>query len=195
MEVATTRRPCTNDFASGLSSEKVRALVTTKDYERLYENDQLNLQMVAGLTFPFYSEARIYFPPTYRYDVGTDTYDSSEKNRIPAWCDRILRKGNNLRQHTYNTAPLFFSDHRPVYATFTCTVDVVDAKTKDHLSENLYAARRAAVGGQDGILDGDEDDDEDLIGYESIEPGLPPASSDRRKWWLEGGKCFSLQVE
>lgn len=38
---------------------------------------QLNLQMVAGLTFPFYSEARITFPPTYKYDNGTDQYDTS----------------------------------------------------------------------------------------------------------------------
>ncbi len=33
--------------------------------------------MVAGLTFPFYSEARITFLPTYRYDVGVDVYDTS----------------------------------------------------------------------------------------------------------------------
>lgn len=33
----------------------------------------------------------------------------------------------------------------------------------------------------------DDLDDEDLIGYDPIAPGLPPASSDRRKWWLENG--------
>ena len=47
------------------------------DLGTLYENDQLNLQMVAGLAFPFYSEARITFPPTYKFDIGTDTYDTS----------------------------------------------------------------------------------------------------------------------
>ena len=30
-----------------------------------------------ALTFPFYSEARITFLPTYRYDIGTDQYDTS----------------------------------------------------------------------------------------------------------------------
>lgn len=38
---------------------------------------QLHLQMVAGNTFPFYSEARITFLPTYKYNNGTDTYDTS----------------------------------------------------------------------------------------------------------------------
>lgn len=54
-----------------------RALVQKRDLQKLYENDQLNLQMVAGLAFPFYSESRITFMPTYRFDLGTDTYDSS----------------------------------------------------------------------------------------------------------------------
>ncbi|EOD52543.1 phosphoinositide phosphatase [Neofusicoccum parvum] len=65
------------NYRIGLNNEKVRKLVEVGDFETLYENDQLNLQMVAGLTFPFYSEARITFPPTYKYDLGTDTYDTS----------------------------------------------------------------------------------------------------------------------
>jgi hypothetical protein len=44
----------------------------------IYANPpKLNLQMVAGLSFPFYSEARIDFLPTYKFDVGTDRYDTS----------------------------------------------------------------------------------------------------------------------
>ena len=41
------------------------------------ESAQLNLQMVAGHTFPFYSESRITFMPTYKYNNGTDDYDTS----------------------------------------------------------------------------------------------------------------------
>lgn len=33
--------------------------------------------MVAGLAFPFYSEAKINFMPTYKFDIGTDRYDTS----------------------------------------------------------------------------------------------------------------------
>lgn len=35
------------------------------------------MQMVAGRAFPYYSESKITFNPTYRYDIGTDEFDSS----------------------------------------------------------------------------------------------------------------------
>ncbi|KAK3077430.1 hypothetical protein LTS18_010282, partial [Coniosporium uncinatum] len=175
------------NYRIGLSDEKVRKHIENGDLESLYANDQLNLQMVAGLTFPYYSEARITFPPTYKYDLGTDTYDTSEKSRIPAWCDRVLRKGSNTRQTGYDAAPLRFSDHRPVYATFQCNISMVDEKRKEQLSNHIYAKRKKVVGNSTANAGSDETDDEDLIGYDSIEPGLPPASSDRRKWWLDNG--------
>ena len=124
--------------------------------------------------------------PTYKYDNGTDDYDSSEKARIPAWCDRVLSKGDNLRQIHYNTAPLKFSDHRPVYATFQCTVSVVDEKRKEQINHELYNKRRATMGNASNKA-ADLSDEEDLLDYEAIEPGLPPASTDKRKWWLDGG--------
>ena len=133
--------------------------------------------------------------PTYKYDVGTDEYDSSDKARIPAWCDRVLTKGNNLRQIHYNTAPLKFSDHRPVFATFQCTITVVDDKKRDSISDELYQQRRAVVGDNTANTRAEDTEDEDLLGYESIEPGLPPASSDRRKWWLDGGLPVRSQVK
>lgn len=33
--------------------------------------------MIAGRAFQFYSEGPIGFPPTYKYDVGTENYDTS----------------------------------------------------------------------------------------------------------------------
>ncbi|KAK0731107.1 SacI homology domain-containing protein [Lasiosphaeris hirsuta] len=176
------------NYRIGLGLEMAKELVRRRDLERLYENDQLNLQMVAGLAFRFYSEARISFMPTYKFDLGSDEYDSSEKARIPAWTDRILRKGTNLRQLCYNSAPLRFSDHRPVYAAFECTVSIVNEKLRDKISRDIYHRRKTEVGSDTANLVADDSDDEDLIGYDAIEPGLPPASSDRQKWWLENGK-------
>lgn len=183
------------NYRIGLSSETARALVKRKDLETLYENDQLNLQMVAGLAFKFYSEARIGFMPTYRFDLGSDEYDTSEKARIPAWTDRILKKGTNLRQLLYDSAPLKFSDHRPVYAAFECRVVLVDEARREAISKDLYRKRKADV--QDSgshVGDFDDTEDEDLIGYDAIEPGLPPASSDRQKWWLDNKQPARAQV-
>ncbi|KAI1764743.1 SacI homology domain-containing protein [Hypoxylon sp. FL1150] len=183
------------NYRIGLSRERVMDLIQKQDLEGLYENDQLNLQMVAGLSFPYYSEARITFMPTYKFDVGTDTYDTSEKARIPAWTDRILRKGTNIRQLAYNRAPLRFSDHRPVFATFQCTVNIVDETLREQISRGLYERRKAEVGhAATSLLIDDSEDDEDLIGYDPIEPGLPPASSDRQRWWLDNGKMAKSTV-
>lgn len=36
--------------------------------------------------------------PTYKYDNGTDDYDTSEKARIPAYTDRVVYRGFNVRR-------------------------------------------------------------------------------------------------
>ncbi|KJZ76562.1 hypothetical protein HIM_03898 [Hirsutella minnesotensis 3608] len=183
------------NYRIGLGMEAARALIKRRDLETLYDNDQLNLQMVAGLSFQFYSEARIGFMPTYKFDIGTDTYDSSEKARIPAWTDRILRKGANLRQLAYDSAPLRFSDHRPVYATFECKVSIVNEAVREAISQELYERRKAELGDTTAHMsDGQDSEDDDLIGYDAIEPGLPPASSDRQKWWLDNKQPARAQI-
>lgn len=35
--------------------------------------------------FAGYEEGPVLFRPTYKYNLGTDNYDTSEKMRIPAW--------------------------------------------------------------------------------------------------------------
>ncbi|KAJ4864163.1 sacI homology domain-containing protein [Trichoderma breve] len=182
------------NYRIGLSSEVVRGLVKKRDLQTMYENDQLNLQMVAGLAFQFYSEARISFMPTYRFDIGTEVYDTSEKARIPAWTDRVLRKGAILRQTAYDSAPLLFSDHRPVYATFDCRVSLINEAQRNAISHELYDRRKIEVGDSAAHGDGEDTEDEDLIGYDAIEPGLPPASSDRQKWWLDNRQPARAQI-
>ncbi|CAI9760736.1 unnamed protein product [Fraxinus pennsylvanica] len=41
------------------------------------------------------------------------------------WCDRILWKGEGLKQMSYVRGESKFSDHRPVYSLFTVQVDNV----------------------------------------------------------------------
>lgn len=49
-------------------------------------------QQEGGNVFKNYQEGDITFPPTYKYDLFSDDYDTSEKCRAPAWTDRVLWK-------------------------------------------------------------------------------------------------------
>ena len=40
--------------------------------------------------FKHYKEGKITFIPSYKFDLGTDVYDTSKKQRTPSWTDRIL---------------------------------------------------------------------------------------------------------
>lgn len=128
------------NFRINLSNEEVKHLIFTKNYGALLANDQLHKQMMDGESFPFFEEMEIKFPPTYKFDKTTDTYDTSEKNRIPAWTDRILSKGSILTQKCYDSiAELLFSDHKPVFAIFEADVTILDEQLKLKLMNSIYA--------------------------------------------------------
>lgn len=58
----------------------------------LLPHDELIQQQKAGKAFhDGWQEGPIRFLPSYKYDVGkVGVFDSSEKQRCPSWCDRIL---------------------------------------------------------------------------------------------------------
>ena len=68
----------------------VECLAGRQDYEALLANDQLLRQMRRRAAFSGFREGSIRFPPTYKFDCGTDTYDTSKKARVPSYTDRVL---------------------------------------------------------------------------------------------------------
>jgi len=82
--------------------------------------------MPPGL-WPCFEEANIAFPPTYKYNKGTDVFDSSAKQRVPSWTDRVLwRRNSQIKPLAYAVAPGFrHSDHRPVFAQFEVTSELL----------------------------------------------------------------------
>ena len=65
-------------------------------WDELFKYDQLNIENNPQGPLRYFKEGKLQFAPTYKYDPGTDVYDTSEKGRIPAWCDRILWKGSDV---------------------------------------------------------------------------------------------------
>ncbi|CAI5480623.1 unnamed protein product [Closterium sp. Yama58-4] len=77
----------------GVSYEEACSAIARRQYPLLLECDQLRAEMKAGRAFVGMQESAVDFAPTYKFDRGTFkplAYDSGEKRRVPAWCDRIL---------------------------------------------------------------------------------------------------------
>ena len=102
----------------------VDALVQHRMIEVMLANDQLNLERAAGRVFKGFIEAYIHFMPTYKFDHASDRYDSSKKQRIPSYTDRILWKPTpSIQCLRYDSVEsVRTSDHRPVFATFNVKI-------------------------------------------------------------------------
>ncbi|KAH6557290.1 hypothetical protein KP509_1Z123500 [Ceratopteris richardii] len=72
------------------SSQITRSLLAKEDWDTLLEKDQLQMQRKAGRVFNGWSEGKIYFAPTYKYQTNSDSYVLEKfrlrwKKRTPAW--------------------------------------------------------------------------------------------------------------
>ena len=93
------------------------------------------------ICFSYHSRKRNLFRPTYKFDKGNDTYDSSLKKRIPGWTDRILFTPAKLDCLSYNSdESLRSSDHRPVYASFVFHVNIADTDKEKYKTEHEFSS-------------------------------------------------------
>lgn len=115
------------------------------DAHALQAHDQLLLARRAGAAFEGFTEAPLRFAPTYKYDIGSDVFDTSEKRRPPAWCDRVLWKANvppppsgsklvAARCTSYERHEERTSDHRPVSAA----LELLVARTNDEQRARVF---------------------------------------------------------
>lgn len=110
-----------------LSAEEIKLRISRDAFQTLLKHDQLIKQMQFGLVLEGFIEPKINFIPTYKYDPNTNDWDSSEKQRPPAWCDRILFCSTSTEIIHYRSHPkLNLSDHKPVSSLFAATVQIVD---------------------------------------------------------------------
>ncbi|XP_047328771.1 type IV inositol polyphosphate 5-phosphatase 11 [Impatiens glandulifera] len=106
----------------GINTFPARSLIHSDLHQMLTENDQLLQEAERGEIFNGYFEGTLAFKPTYKFDIGSSTYDTSHKVRVPSWTDRILFKieDNNkivASLHSYDSIDTVrSSDHKPVKA-------------------------------------------------------------------------------
>ncbi|XP_072264178.1 type II inositol 1,4,5-trisphosphate 5-phosphatase [Pyxicephalus adspersus] len=156
-----------------IDMEKVKKLIEMKDYKTIYESDQLKQQMEEKAVFDGFTEGEIHFQPTYKYDTGSDEWDTSEKCRAPAWCDRILWKGKNIKQLDYRSVmSLKTSDHKPVSSVFNIGVKVVKEELYRKTFEEIVRS-----------LDKMEND------------SIPSATLSQREFHFKDVKYMQLQVQ
>ncbi|KAJ2552210.1 Inositol-1,4,5-trisphosphate 5-phosphatase 1 [Coemansia sp. RSA 1836] len=159
--------------------------------------DQLSMQMASGKVFRGYQEAEIHFPPTYKFDDGTNTYDTSEKMRVPSWTDRIMYSGNSVRALEYYRDEITFSDHKPVLAMMEFDVVSVDKAQKRQILRKLYARRHGSMADaasssgaqsvksvEQRLIDWDNNNAQSVTPQPVVAAtSLPSPSSSTHAWW------------
>jgi len=122
-----------------LSDAEVRDLIKKGEYARILEHDQLQIEHKAGRVLNGMLEGKIGFQPTYKFDAGTQVYDTSEKKRVPSYTDRIFwRDTPHVKQEYYESNMEYLSsDHKPVVAGFTVGVRVIQQEKYQMCYRNL----------------------------------------------------------
>ncbi|XP_010517968.1 PREDICTED: type I inositol polyphosphate 5-phosphatase 12 [Camelina sativa] len=132
----------------GISYDEARDFVSQRSFDWLREKDQLRAEMKAGRVFQGMREAIITFPPTYKFErhrPGLGGYDSGEKKRIPAWCDRVIYRDTRTSPESecsldcpvvasimlYDACmDVTESDHKPVRCKFHVKIEHVDRSVR-----------------------------------------------------------------
>ncbi|KAH3663838.1 hypothetical protein OGAPHI_005241 [Ogataea philodendri] len=150
-------------------NEEVRSLLDSNELATLQDYDQLRIELKRRAEMRGFKEMPIKFIPTYKFDKGTSDYDSSEKQRVPSWTDRILYRGATLTQLAYNAiVELVYSDHKPIYGVFTSNVKLVDEKTKMEIVKKLYLQyKSSAMASKGAVIELNEADDDDTVDAKS----------------------------
>lgn len=147
------------NYRVDMDKDELKELIRIGDLASVLQHDQLKKQQECGAAFNNFLEGDIVFPPTYKYDLFSDDYDTSEKARAPAWTDRVLWRRRPLFPETdedadhgrllhYGRAELKMSDHRPVIAL----VDVEAREVHEEDRLKVFYQVIADLGPPDGTI-------------------------------------------
>ncbi|TYG62853.1 hypothetical protein ES288_D07G265400v1 [Gossypium darwinii] len=130
------------NYRLDLEDNLARDLIKKQDWKALQGFDQLRKEQEDGGVFEGWREGNIKFAPTYKYSSSNcNRYSgglpnrSGEKQRTPAWCDRILWYGKGVKLLSYFRSESKFSDHRPVSAQFSTQIEVMKSTNSRFLDK------------------------------------------------------------
>ena len=130
------------NYRLSMSRNQVEQFIQNRSYDTLLSYDQLKKEHAEKRVFQEFNEGPIVFPPTYKYDVGSDRYDTSEKARIPSYTDRVLWRSISgdvqTKQVYYGRAEVKTSDHRPVSSMFDVEIEKCDEIRMHEEFVNIY---------------------------------------------------------
>ncbi|XP_026075564.1 synaptojanin-1-like isoform X3 [Carassius auratus] len=156
------------NYRINIPNEETKELIRQEKWDALIAGDQLLEQKNAGQIFRGFIEGKLDFAPTYKYDLFSEDYDTSEKCRTPAWTDRVLWKrrkwnfdktaeelelnvvGASVNEEDqypwspgelkyYGRAELKTSDHRPVVAIMDVDILEVDPEARHQVYKEVIA--------------------------------------------------------
>ncbi|KAK6622419.1 hypothetical protein RUM44_002230 [Polyplax serrata] len=139
------------NYRIDMDKEELKEALRNNELDRVLQHDQLRVQKEQGNVFKNFTEGDITFHPTYKYDLFSDDYDTSEKQRAPAWTDRVLwrrRKQvpdaesfvsdwNPGQVVFYGRAELKQSDHRPVIAIIDIDIYHINEEVREKVFKEV----------------------------------------------------------
>ncbi|XP_030375284.1 synaptojanin-1 isoform X1 [Scaptodrosophila lebanonensis] len=139
------------NYRIDMDKDELKECVKNGELSTVLEFDQLRKEQEQGNVFAEFLEGEISFDPTYKYDLFSDDYDTSEKQRAPAWTDRVLWRRRKALAETdfvggewnagrlihYGRSELKQSDHRPVIAIIDAEIMEIDQKRRREVFEQV----------------------------------------------------------
>lgn len=116
-----------------MDSEMVADFSSKEDYETIIVQDQLGHSRKDDKILTGFTEGVINFAPTYKYVVGTDNFDNTE--RTPSYTDRIFYSADDrINQLEYKSEMQYnISDHKPVISKFQLTLPFIDFEKRKEI--------------------------------------------------------------
>lgn len=133
------------NYRVNLTYRESLQLAMKKDYATLLKHDEF-VKELANTHSPWmgFVELTPTYPPTYRYDIGTNNYDTSEKQRVPSYTDRIAiwtrrrdHQSSIRLERLQALTDVMSSDHKPVQACLCLPISREVLEKKISVTQSL----------------------------------------------------------